>query len=87
MPARWRRDGALCGPVPGMHINKFHLGSPVLVFRLAPEQSSLLEKPLPGASRVPPAGTRGAGSVPPLPPQPKRVITSVSPVLKKAQMS
>lgn len=55
MPVCWRRDGALHGPVPGMHINKSHLRGLVLVFRLAPERSPPLEEPLPGASRIPPA--------------------------------
>jgi len=56
VPVRWRRDGALRGSVPGMHNNKPHLGSPVLVFRLAREQSPPSEKPPRGASRIPPAG-------------------------------
>lgn len=69
-PVRWRRDGALCGSVPGVRINRSHLGSPVLVFRMAPGRSPPSEKPLPGASRVPPAGTSGAGSIPPSPSTP-----------------
>lgn len=71
MPVCWRRDRALHGPIPGMHVNKSHLGSPVLVFRLAPGRSSLLEKPLPGASR--PSCRHKWSRLHPSPPTPARV--------------
>lgn len=65
-----------------MHINNSLLGSPVLIPSLAPERFPPSEKPLLGASHIS-CGTRGAGSGPPS----RAVITSVSPELKKAQIS
>lgn len=83
VPVCWRRDGALRGSILGMHVTKSHPRSPMRVF------GQLLSGPLHRKSlfREHHAGMRGAGSIPPLPPQPERVITSISPVLKKAQIS